>query len=99
MPDLEKINLISLMQRTIEKVLDTCGLERSVGATRLVASVLLNITAVYLREIDEKPEGAVALFASFMKDEAEDQKKALQTWGELGEKRGRIIVTSDGGST
>jgi hypothetical protein len=92
-----KINLVSLVKRTVEKVLDTAHVEKSIGTTRVVASVLLNIAAEYLRSVDDEPQVAIDLFTAFMKGTPEEQKLAVQKFGEALDQPKRIIVTSDGG--
>lgn len=78
-----QINFVSLVKRTIGKVLDNVGLEPTEQNMRMVATVLLNLGADYMRSAGETPEEAIALFKAFMTGTEEEQRAALKHFSEL----------------
>lgn len=78
-----QINFVSLVKRTINKVLDNVGLDPNPQNMRMVATVLLNLGADYLRQAGEAPDDATALFTAFMTGTEEEQRAALKHFSEL----------------
>jgi hypothetical protein len=92
----QKINLVAVLKRTVETVLDRCGIEHNLATSRLVASILLNLSAHYLREVDEPPQSALDLLTAFLTGDEEAQKLALQKYGEAASAP-RIEPNAEGG--
>jgi hypothetical protein len=79
-----KINLLSLIRRTVEKVIVAAGIAETDAAARLVASCLINIAAVYIRTIGDPPDHIETLFHTFLTGSVEQQKEAVRLYGESG---------------
>lgn len=90
----QKINLVAVLKRTVETVLDRCGIEHNLATSRLVASILLNLSAHYLHEVGESEEVPIALLRAFMSGTEDEQKEALRQYGEVPT---TAPITSEGG--
>lgn len=77
-----RINLVSLLKRTIAKIMETAGIEESVPSARLVMTSLVNIAAQYSRALEDDPKHIEALFHGFLTADEEGQKEAVRIFGE-----------------
>jgi hypothetical protein len=78
----KQINLVSLIRRTIQKVLTTAGLEETDVTARIVITTLVNIAAEYTKLIGDDPKHIEALFHAFLTGAPEEQKAAVKAFGE-----------------
>ncbi len=77
-----KINLVSLIRRTLEKVLVVTGLEETPATVRLVSSCLVHVAANYVRAVGDDPKHIEALFHAFLTGDEPMQKEAIKAYGE-----------------
>jgi hypothetical protein len=78
----KQINLVSLIRRTIQKVLTTAGLEETDVTARIVITTLVNIAADYSNMIGDDPKHIEALFHAFLTGTPDQQREAVKAFGE-----------------
>lgn len=81
-PDAPKINLVSLIRRTIGKIMVTAGIEETEASVRMVATCLVNITAEYVRALGDDPQHIQRLFGAFLTGTEEEQREAVKAFGQ-----------------
>lgn len=77
-----RINLVSLIKRTIGKVLVSAGIEENEGSARMVLTCLVNIASQYNRALEDDPTHVEALFHAFLSGTEEEQRAAVKAYGE-----------------
>ncbi len=80
--DPPKINLVTLLGRTIAKVMITAGIDETEDSVRMVTTCIINIAADYVRTLGDDPKHVEALFHAFLTGTEEQQKEAVKAFGE-----------------
>lgn len=77
-----KINLITLIKRTLAKIFVTAGIPETEASVRMVSTCLVNIAAEYVKAVGDDPKHIEALFHGFLTGTEEEQKAAVKAFGE-----------------
>lgn len=77
-----KINLVSLVRRTVAKVMMSAGIPETAGSYRIVASVLINMAAEYVIAAEDDPKHIEALFHVFLTGTEDEQRAAVKKFGD-----------------
>jgi len=78
----QKINLVSLIRRTLNKVFVTAQLPETDAMVRTVATCLIHVAADYVQALGDDPKHAEALFHAFLTGNDEERRTAVQAFGE-----------------
>lgn len=77
-----RINLVTLIKRTLGKVFVTAGLREDEATVRLVATCLVNVAAEHVLALGDDPKHIEDLFHAFLTGTPEEQREAVRVFGE-----------------
>jgi len=77
-----KINLVSLIRRTLAKVFETAGLQENEPTVRTLVTCLLHVAGDYTRALGDDPVHAEKLFRAFATGTPEQIQAAVKAFGE-----------------